>query len=108
MDERETTKQTLETALQMLEGAAGHMNGVNDYMQAALRLFTVDPPDTDFQRGYLEALKVFANEAMGFKHDDPLLWGDTAPSAEKPRKPQLKVIEGGASAVVGAPPETNR
>lgn len=35
-------------------------------MREALHLFAQDPPDTDFQRGYLEALKTFAIEAMGF------------------------------------------
>lgn len=97
MSERETTRQTLETALQMMEGAAKHMNGMNDYMSAALRLFVVDPPDTDFQRGYLEGLKVFANEAMGIKWDDPLLWGAVEPAPEPPRKPKFTVIDGGGA-----------
>jgi hypothetical protein len=100
MTDRETTRQTLDTALQMLEGAAAHMNGMNNYMRQALELFIIDPPDNDFQRGYLEGLKVFANEAMGFKWDDPLVWGGTQPAPEKPRKPELKVIDGGITAPV--------
>lgn len=101
MSEFETTRETLETALQMLEGAAKHMNGMNDYMIAALRLFVVDPPDTDFQRGYMEALKVFANEAMGFKWDDPIMWGAVEPAPELPRKPKFTVIDGGGAVSEG-------
>jgi hypothetical protein len=36
---------------------------VEDYLQEALEKFDRDPPDTDFQRGYLAALKAIANEA---------------------------------------------
>lgn len=68
---------------------AAHMN---DYMRATLSLFVTDPPDSDFQRGYHEALKVFANEAMGFKYDDPLLWGQSEPSSETARKPKLTLV----------------
>jgi hypothetical protein len=64
-------------------------------MREALKLFEGDPPDSDFQRGYMEALKVFANEAMGFAWDDPLLWGASAPAPEARRKPTLAVIDGG-------------
>lgn len=67
------------------------------YMREALELFIKDAPDSDFQRGYLEALKVFANEAMGFKWDDPLLWGGVAPKVETQTvpKPSFTVIKGG-------------
>lgn len=70
-----------------------------DYMRQALELFILDPPDTDFQRGYLEGMKVFANEAMGFKWDDPLLWGEGGQPIETKSmpRPQLTVIEGGLS-----------
>jgi hypothetical protein len=30
-----------------------------------------DPPDTDFQRGFLAALLVFAEEALGLRMDMP-------------------------------------
>jgi hypothetical protein len=65
-----------------------------DYMRQALGLFKHDPPDSEFQRGYLEALKVFANEAMGFAWDDPLLWGHSTPAIDMVPKPILTVIQG--------------
>lgn len=43
------------------------------YMREALDGFANDPPDTDFQEGFLAALMVFANEAMGFAWNDPSL-----------------------------------
>jgi hypothetical protein len=69
-----------------------------EYMRQALHLFTIDPPDSDFQRGYLEGLKVFANEALGFKWDDPLVWGDGGQRLETKqiKRPALTVIQGGA------------
>lgn len=72
------------------------MTNANEYMREALRLFQIDPADTDFQRGYHEALKVFANEAMGFKWDDPLLLEEAAPAPEMQPKPKFTVINGGA------------
>lgn len=65
------------------------------YMRLALGLFVTDPPDAEFQRGYLEALKVFANEAMGFHWDDPLLWGNATPAIDAVPKPKFEVIQGG-------------
>jgi hypothetical protein len=66
-----------------------------DYMRQALELFILDPADNDFQRGYHEALRVFANEAMGFKWDDRLLWGEAKPAPETVPKPSFTVIDGG-------------
>jgi hypothetical protein len=68
-----------------------------EYMCEALRLFALDPPDSDFQQGYLEGLKVFANEALGFKWDDPLLWGEGGQRIETKsiQRPKLTVIDGG-------------
>ncbi|MBX9910832.1 MAG: hypothetical protein K2Z25_19270 [Beijerinckiaceae bacterium] len=34
------------------------------YIEAAIRGFLADPPDTDYQRGYLAALVVVYGEAM--------------------------------------------
>lgn len=34
------------------------------YVQQAIALFERDPPDNDFQRGYLEALLVIQREAF--------------------------------------------
>lgn len=72
------------------------MTNADDMMRQALHLFQVDPPYNDFQRGYLEGLKVFANEAMGFRWDDPLLWGEGGqPLETKSVRNKLKVIDGG-------------
>lgn len=92
MNDRETTRQTLDHAAALLEEAAQQMNSVNDYMRRALELFQKDPPDSDFQRGYMEGLKVFANEALCFKWDNPLLWGDAEPAPERLRKPPLRLV----------------
>jgi hypothetical protein len=67
------------------------------YMREALASFQRDPADTDFQHGYLEGLKVFANEAMGFKWDDPLLWGEGGQPIETKSmpRPKLTIVNGG-------------
>jgi hypothetical protein len=72
------------------------MKTAEQYMRECLQLFILDPPDSDFQRGFLEGMKVFANEAMGFKWDDPLLWGEDVQPIETrfiPR-PKFTVIDG--------------
>lgn len=58
------------------------MKTAEQHMREALGRFISDPPETDFQRGFVEGLKVFAKEAMGFKWDDPLLWGRSAPHSK--------------------------
>lgn len=76
----------------------------DEYMRQALRLFIIDPPDTDFQQGYLEGLKVFANEALGFKWDDPLVWGEGGQRIETKaiERPKFKIIDGGRADVESA------
>lgn len=64
------------------------------YMREALHLFIADPPDSDFQRGYLAGLKVFANEAMGFAWDDPLLIETVNVAVPAAMKPKFTVIQG--------------
>lgn len=44
-----------------------------EVMVSMLAGFVSDPPDSDFQRGYLEALIVFAREGLGIRNDDPVL-----------------------------------
>lgn len=39
--------------------------GPEDYVMIALAGFVGDPPDSDFQSGYLAALKAVATEGMG-------------------------------------------
>jgi hypothetical protein len=42
-----------------------------EYLRDALRLFAIDPPDTTFQCGFLEAIEMVAMEGAGFSYDDP-------------------------------------
>lgn len=74
------------------------MEAAEIMMRQALELFAKDPPDTDFQEGYLCALMVFANEAMGFAWNDPSLAQcenlSTKASAAFKRK-SFDVIDGG-------------
>ena len=43
------------------------IESARQFVRDALAGFVTDPPDTDVQQGYLEALYVFANEALGMK-----------------------------------------
>lgn len=47
------------------------MTNTEAYLREALRLFAIDPPDTTFQHGFLEALEMVAVEGAGFSSDDP-------------------------------------
>jgi len=42
-------------------------------MRKMLESFVSDPPDSDYQKGFLAAGLVIANEIMGFEWNDPLL-----------------------------------
>ncbi len=64
------------------------------YMREALALFAFDPPDTDFQRGYLAALRVIANEAMGFAWNDIALEETENVPVPPEMKPKFAVIRG--------------
>ncbi len=68
-------------------------------MRQALSLFAVDPPDSDFQQGYLCALLVFANEGLGFAWNDPSLAqcepALTEKSAAALARKRFEVIDGG-------------
>lgn len=44
-----------------------------DYVRSSLEGFLLDPPDSDFQRGYMAALKAVAKEAMDHPPTDPLM-----------------------------------
>lgn len=47
---------------------------MRDPKEVAMKIldsFIGDPPDTDFQRGYLSAILVFANEVLCVPNDDP-------------------------------------
>ena len=59
-DDRQATEGFME--IQRLES---HIESVESYVATALHGFVKDPPDSDFQSGYLAALKAVATEAMG-------------------------------------------
>lgn len=42
---------------------------VQRYLDASIDLFMRDPPDSDFQRGFMSALIVLYREALGRKDD---------------------------------------
>jgi hypothetical protein len=44
---------------------------VEEYVRSAVQGFLGDPPDTEFQRGYLASLLVLAEEALGLRMDLP-------------------------------------
>lgn len=44
---------------------------VETYVRESLKLFSIDPPDTSYQHGYLDAILVLAREAVGLSDDDP-------------------------------------
>jgi hypothetical protein len=78
------------------------VRSAEETMRLALSLFEKDPPDTDFQEGYLCGLIVFANEGLGFAWNDPDLikcqphlqnMGEKA----EPLRDRLRMIEGGLS-----------
>jgi len=95
MTDQEHAEQTA-MLVKEIEHCHGRIGTIEKYMWDALRLFVIDPPDNDFQRGYLEGLKVFANEVIGFKWDDPLLWGEGGQPIETKSmpRPTLTLIDG--------------
>jgi hypothetical protein len=48
-------------------------SGIDTYVTQALESFTSDPPDTEFQRGYLSAMLTLAVEGLGWPDIDPRL-----------------------------------
>jgi hypothetical protein len=44
---------------------------VEEYVTRAVQTFLADAPDTDFQRGFLAALLVLAEEALELRLDSP-------------------------------------
>ena len=44
---------------------------VENYIRSSVQTFLVDPPDSEFQRGFLSALLVVAKEALGLHLDVP-------------------------------------
>lgn len=73
-------------------------------MRRMLQGFVDDPPDSEYQHGFLAALLMFGNEVMGIEWNDPLLLqantildGETpaAQAAIAKARPTLTVIDGG-------------
>jgi len=46
-------------------------DSIYTYIKSSVAAHLPDPPDTDFQRGFLAALLVFAEEALGLRMDMP-------------------------------------
>jgi hypothetical protein len=44
---------------------------VEGYVRSAVKGFVSDPPDSDFQRGYLAAMLIVAEQALGHRLDLP-------------------------------------
>jgi hypothetical protein len=44
---------------------------VEEYVTRSVQMFLVDPPDTDYQCGFLAALLVLAKEALGLRMTEP-------------------------------------
>jgi hypothetical protein len=50
--------------MDLFKQAASKLERAKDYVLKSIELFNADPPDNDFQRGYLVALKVIRDEAF--------------------------------------------
>lgn len=67
------------------------IESARQFVRDALAGFVTDPPDTDVQQGYLEALYVFANEALGMALPDLNHPIQTKPPATRPS--HLRIVE---------------
>lgn len=56
-----------------LRGAVNEIQRYRDGIREAIEGFITDPPDSDFQAGYLSALIEVARAQLGMLKDDPLL-----------------------------------
>lgn len=81
------------------------MSDVASQIRVILQSFVGDPPDTDFQQGYLAAALVIANEVVGIPNTDPLwqqadnlLSGDHAVKQERAR-PRLTLVKKDAALI---------
>lgn len=63
------------------------MKTTNDYLIDSLALFHIDPPDSDYQEGYFDALAYMADYFGVIKID--------AERQSRPSRPNLIVIKGG-------------
>ena len=70
------------------------IDDVRNFVWEALRSFTGDPPDSDFQRGYLHALYVVGIEALNLDLD-PVEHLPTDPEfLARPRQvPHLRLVK---------------
>jgi hypothetical protein len=65
-------------------------NAGRAYITQALASFDNDPADSDFQLGYLAALRIIGREALGMEIADP-----EVQAGERIERPKLSVIDGG-------------
>ena len=70
-----------------MQNEAVTIESARRFMEEALAGFVNDPPDSDSQRGYLDALYVIAAEALGMD------LGHTPPAIESRPKQHLRVIK---------------
>jgi hypothetical protein len=62
-------------------------DALTDFLDKLLSAFEADPPDSDYQRGYLEAIKLIAREVADLGPDR---------IASPPRRPPyLRIVKGG-------------
>lgn len=66
-------------------------NTVVDQIKVILQSFVGDPPDNDFQAGYLSAVLVIANEVAGIPRTDPL-WRQADDLLSNNRRVSLKLV----------------
>jgi len=62
-----------------------------EYVLLAMDGFVGDPPDSDFQSGYLAALKAVATEGMGITLSAEVAAIEPPPSPPKP--PHLRIMQ---------------
>jgi hypothetical protein len=63
-----------------------------DYVDAAIASFENDPPDSDYQKGYLAALKVVRDEAFG--DDVPIALSEYSPERRKEALAYASAMQG--------------
>lgn len=94
--------------LQQATRPSPHIEGYEQAMRVMLDLFAKDPPDSEYQEGFLAALVMVAVEVLGFKWNDPsVLAAERSPHMAQHEattmakvRPKLTVIHGGNSAPV--------
>lgn len=58
-------------------GDALDVASIREYLRTALERFLLDPPDSDFQLGFMAAMKVVYHEGLHIPKSDPLMMAIT-------------------------------